>query len=230
MPPFNKTQFQNYTFETARDQADITHVLVSRHGEEKDQPVASMMIDASQRRRNLEQQERINAGDDKHYTVVENGGQMRWAGGTMEDSVDRVSWLGMNKRGLPQRDQAKVLRAMMGVAVDAHGSVPHADYELSEAGSRISRAMNRRYGLKPHPKNPTMKPTLRWSNGESEYASLAALNRSEAMIANPYSEDYREYSPDEVTHLSERLQGVSAERRPKKIKSSEPKLPGMEDY
>ena len=59
---------------------------------------------------------------------------------------------------------------------------------------------------------------------------MSALTRSEAMIANPYSDDYREYSPDEVTHLSERLQDVTAERRPKKIKSSDPKLPGMEDY
>lgn len=239
MPKVNPHQFDGYYFDTGVDNENVRHVLVSRENStgEKTYPVASMKIDASQRIRNNEEQDFINRGHATHGVATEPGGQMRWTGGTMNDAIDKVSWLGMetSESAIPKRMRPHILRAMLGVAVDSHGSVPHADEELSQYGSNISRAMNRRYGIPPHPNNPTMKPSFSYDEDDAEWAIRTHLADAERFFNLHQPNDWTSYEGGQVAPLAQRLADVAAERRsPKKKKKPETgqkeQLPGMEDY
>lgn len=235
MPNINPDQFDNYRFETVYDpDMNVTASRASVYGNNSGRwhPVASMKINGYQRSRNESEQQLINAGLDHHGIGSDPNGQLKWTGGMMNDSIDKVSWLGMDKEGLSTRDQSNILKGMFGTAVQTHGSIPHADNELSEAGSRISKAMNRRYGLKPHPRNPTMEPNLSWLDDEDSatYAINSDLKDVHDLINNRRYGDYKEYSNEEVADSVQWLQGMAGQQKPKKMKKRvDPQLPGMED-
>jgi hypothetical protein len=61
-----------------------------------------------------------------------------------------------------------LLRGMMGLAVATHGSVPVADYDLSQHGAKISQGAVRKYGVKPHPNNPGMEQSFSYDEPEED--------------------------------------------------------------
>jgi hypothetical protein len=230
-------QFNGYDFDSFKTPERTTHIVVSKDNRDKTwmDPVASMTIDGSQRLKNQNEQEEINAGRASHYTRTEPSGQMRWGGGTMEDAVDKVSWLGMNKDLVPTRHQPHILRAMLGVGVEAHGSIPHADSSLSHEGAATAKAMNRRYGVKPHPDNPLMHANVTHWNTQDVRNDVVSEMTDELLEDGLIKESlgsgsHREFSHNEVASASQRLKNISDSRRvSKKTKKTEDiPLPGME--
>ena len=73
-----------------------------------------------------------------------------------QGSPAKVSWAMANRQG-----RAMAAPHLLTAAMSAHtGITPHADYELSPEGSRMSRSAARRGLILPHPNNPEMKPTM----------------------------------------------------------------------
>lgn len=232
MSKVSPDQFKNYSFETGEDKnAGTRNVIVSKTSDKHsfELPVASMTIDDSQRLENKKEQELINSRVITHHVHEEPSGQLRWGGGMMEDSIAKVSWLGMDKDAIPARHQPHVLRAMLGVGVEAHGSVPHADDVLSDDGSATARAMNRRYGVKPHPKNIEMEANLPVSLSNDTVRDY--LNQNVAEYVDDMAGTHRQFSPEEVASASQRLKDVSDSRRVSKKpkKTDDIPLPGMGD-
>lgn len=237
MPKVSPEQFKNYAFEAGTDDDGMTHVVAFKaDSDNKDMyPIGSMRIDASERRENLAEQELINRGEKKHGIAVDpfgtgHPGQLRWTGGTMNDSIDRVSWLAIDPQTTPRRDVPHVLRAMMGIGVETHGSVPHADYSLSDYGSRIAKAMNRRYGIRPHPYNINMRPTFSWGD-ESIIPESVRWNADDSVADMSGASNFKSYDdPSEIAAFSQRLADVSSSHRkkPSKVFPGQDPLPGME--
>lgn len=106
------------------------------------------------------QQRRLNKWDEPHRAITELGGQRRWTDGNMDPrDPARVSWASARN--------PIVLRNMMGIAIHETRKAPVADHDLSPEGSRLSKAMAKRYGIQGHPLNPDMEPTFP-SYGEHE--------------------------------------------------------------
>jgi hypothetical protein len=238
MPNINPDQFDNYKFETVYEpEMNTTTVRASVYGHHSGakwlEPTASMRISGYQRESNRYEQELINQGRSHHGIGVDDSGQMKWTGGMMNDSVDKVSWLGMNKEGLSPKEQSNILKGMFGTAVQTHGSIPHADDELSIEGSRIAQAMHRRYGLKPHPKNPKMlrTPSLGWLDEAGDSAVQFSISEASDLINNSRSGVYKDYSNEEVADSVQWLQGMAEQHKPKKKKkkTDDIPLPGMGD-
>ena len=226
-------QFNGYDFDSFKTPERNTHIVVSKSNRDKTwmDPVASMTIDGSQRLKNQYEQAEINAGRASHYTRTEPSGQMRWGGGTMEDAVDKVSWLGINKSLVPPRSQPNVLRAMLGVGIEAHGSIPHADSSLSHEGASTAKAMNRRYGVKPHPDNPLMRANVTHCNTQDVRNDVVSEVTDNILEDAQYDSNYKEFSHDEVASASQRLKNISDSRRVSKKpkKTDYIPLPGMGD-
>lgn len=91
-------------------------------------------------------------------------GQLRWEGGTFESNLPHVAWMGIHS----EHRHPALVRGLSAALVGERGHMPMADEMLSEDGSRISRGMSRRFGLKPHPNNPTMEANLMWDEVPSE--------------------------------------------------------------
>lgn len=237
MPKISPHQFQNYSFDAGTDDEGMTHVVAYKSNRDKTDmyPVGSLSIDGSQRQHNLEEQEQIYRGEKFHYVTGEQTGQLRWAGGTMNDSIDKVSWLGLDNRTVGRRDAPHVLRAMLGIGVETHGSVPHADRSLSEYGSRISRAMHRRYGIKPHPDNNEMSPTFSFGSNPDRMSETVVIQADSAAAEigdGSFMKKFKTYDdPSEIAGVAQRLADVSASRRKKPAKKPDyvqDPLPGMD--
>lgn len=237
MPKVSPEQFKNYVFEAGTDDEGTTHVVAFKSNKDDTgmYPIGSMRIDASERRANLAQQERIDRGEEQHGIAVGHSGtgdlgQLKWTGGTMNDSIDKVSWLAMDPQTTPRRDAPHVLRAMLGIGVETHGSVPHADYDLSNYGSRIAKAMHRRYGIRPHPHNPHMNPTFSWGN-ESTLPDAIRWNADDSVAELQGTVNFKSYEdPSEIAGVAQKLADVSSARRkkPSKTLPGQDPLPGMD--
>jgi hypothetical protein len=228
-------QFNDYMFETAHDpDSNITSAVASIYKKGKFVPKATMRINGSQKIRNKQEQDLINSGYIEHGVGVDRDtGQMKWTGGTMNDAVDHVSWLAMDTDGiidedgesLSPRQQSRLLKGIIGTSVHAHGSIPYADKTLTQDGSRISKAINRRYGVKPHPDNPEMKKntmSVGWGDDDFSYFSRSSPGT------------WKTHSNEEVSEgirlLESNSSSIKAERAEAKTKKREdPQLPGMED-
>lgn len=81
------------------------------------------------------------------------GAQLRWSGGNMESDDAHVEWLGVETK----HRKPTVLGGMAGVGFHLHGGMPTADQTLSAEGAAVSKHMVEKFGMKPHPKNPTME-------------------------------------------------------------------------
>ena len=242
MPRVSPDQFKNYSFEAGTDAEGVTHVVAFRANRDNTDmyPIGSMKIDGSKRREALDNQEKIYQGEKEHgiaadFSGREIPGQLKWTGGTMDDATDRVSWLGLDSDTTPHRDVPHVLRAMLGIGVDTHGSIPHADYDLSEYGSRIAKAMHRRYGIKPHPENPDMHTTFSWASHDVDASTMNDSVRwyaDSAVSEMSGAENFKSYDdPDEIAAAAQRLVDVSSKRRKKptgKPNGIQDPLPGME--
>jgi hypothetical protein len=236
MPDVNGDQFRDYMFETSHDpDSNTTSAIASVYAGENSArggrwfPAAMMRIDGSQRAKNRQEQELINSGHLEHgvgYDQYSKTGQMKWTGGVMNDATDKVSWLAMDKEGLSPRQQSNLLKGMFGTAVQTHGAIPHADKELTLEGSRISKAMNRRYGLKPHPDNPDMRRNVLGLPVDSS-------DFEDFKVSTPLrGGDWKEHTDNEVVEGVRFIEGQAAavkESKSKKKKRNDPQLPGMED-
>jgi hypothetical protein len=167
MADLSQHQFGGYSFHGVRK--DTGHVeVVARTvpvpGRDP-QTVGALSI-STDRYWNQEAQENINAplrpgqGGYSHGTTFERipgqrneGAQMRWQGGNFESDDPHVQWLGVESK----HRKPTVLGGMAGVAFHLHGGMPYADQTLSPEGAAVSKHMVEKYGMKPHPKNPTME-------------------------------------------------------------------------
>jgi hypothetical protein len=229
-------QFNDYMFETAHDtDSNITSAVASLYKKGRFVPKAVMRIDGSQKIRNKQEQDLINSGYIEHGVGVDSDtGQMKWTGGTMDNAaVDHVSWLAMDTDGtidedeesISPRQQSHLLRGIIGTSVHAHGSIPYADKHLTQDGSRISKALNRRYGVKPHPDNPEMKKntmSMGWGDDDFSYFRKTSPGTWKTHSNEEVSEGIR--------FLKSNSSSIKAEKAKAKTKKREdPQLPGMED-
>jgi hypothetical protein len=139
-------------------------------------PVAGIEIHAGKNNKTVRSAEQrlMNIWDEPNRLSTPNSaaenekgqipGQIRLTGGVMEresdphasegSKVDYVKWLHAH----PGHERA--LGGLIGAAIAEHGSIPHADKQLSPDGSRTAKAAARRWGIKGHPSNPDMEPTV----------------------------------------------------------------------
>lgn len=139
-------------------------------------PVAGMEIHAGKNNQTVRSAEQrlMNLWDEPNPMSTPNSpaenekgqikGQMRFTGGVMESEsdpyasegskVDYVKWLHVH----PGHERA--LGGLIGAALAEHGSIPHADKQLSPDGSKTAKAAAKRWGIKGHPNNPDMEPTV----------------------------------------------------------------------
>jgi hypothetical protein len=210
-----------------------THVVAYKHDENGETPVGAMRIRAGESNihRQIDEETRIGTHTEttphggtysdrrlsRAGTPAENEpgqipGQMRFVDGVFGKSTpypndtDVVSWVHIDK------GHERALGGLIATGIDAHGVIPHADDSLSEHGSRISRVAARRYGIKGHPGNPTMKPTFTFGDGGR---SLGLRSASSAMDIQ-YDSETSGQAPREVTH-------EEAKAMEKNIKANMPK-------
>lgn len=171
MPDLGSDQFKDYRFRAYSDK-DRTLSVVSRvnsYGPET--PLGSMAITRDSDRSTLRNDAQVgmNRSGSSHGWDEEANGQQRWVGGNMEPNrPDRVSWLALDKDA-----PRTLLKGMMALGVARHGSVPAADYELSQYGAKISQGAARKYGVKGHPSNPEMSKSFTYGDGDNEYDESA---------------------------------------------------------
>jgi hypothetical protein len=145
----------------------------------------------------------INRGfqEHSHRVGMDPSGQRRWAGGNMDPVSNRVSWL-----GLTQDAPKTLLKGLMGLGVAMHGSVPVADYDLSQHGAKIAQGVARKYGVKGHPHNPEMSPSFSYDFESADVgreADEAAAQVAVGHWANSnYSTQWRSFTPTQVGDIT----------------------------
>jgi len=213
-----------------------THVVAYKHDENGEiTPVGSMIISAGQNSINRQISEEINIANQNALTSNTSGqsysdkrlsrsgmvsenekgqipGQMRFVNGVFGREIpssydtDIISSLHIDQ------GHERALGGMIAAGIDAHGTIPRSDYALSQHGSRIARAAARRYGIKGHPGNPTMKPTFNMSDEHRSDPNTSIMADMDLQLESVDSGQ----EPREVTH-------AEAKAMEKTIKANMPK-------
>jgi hypothetical protein len=223
MKQLNDSQFSGYTFRTASERSGYTDAVALHHGE----PIGSIQITNKAWSRQDEQRG-INRGwDGEHREIEDVDGQMAWSRGNFDNTEPKVSWLGLHS----EHRHPAVLEGLGAVAFAQHGYIPYADSTLSVEGAKISKGMNRKYGMKGHPDNPDFESSFDYGtaymNGEKSVVDAmvtrTAFNHNDTMIM---SERVR---PRDWTHTEahEVAQGLKAEHGKKPPKAPSVLSPGQ---
>jgi len=200
------SQFGEHTFRVGRTSSGDT---VAAARDSSGRSVAAVSIENGNKVNDRTEQaitRRLPEGEDRQ-THTEPNGQIRWAGGNMERQrdVDKVQWAG-NVSPNP-----KVMKAVMGLAVQEHGRMPVADNTLTPEGAALSRVMSKKFGIKGHPDNPQMNPTLSSFGDTGSEEDSGVDMKSETQYNNMGWE--RNIMPDAYgrSHGSQRRRDVSVE-------------------
>jgi hypothetical protein len=203
MPGLDSPQFKDYHFRVENTPHGIRTAVARQvptpEGWNPDQPhyeaVGSLDIHTD-RPFNESEQEVISGGgrqrryySNAHGVAEEKSGQLTWTGGNMNSDNPHVGWAGIAK-DVP--GHSRLLMGLAALAVHEHGSMPKADSNLSETGSRLARGAARKYGMEPGADNPEMEgrfDSMDYSvkaDAESNWKSIHPGNIYESPMGREY--------------------------------------------
>jgi hypothetical protein len=115
----------------------------------------------------------------------------------IRDQPAKVGWAVANQKG---RAMAAP-HTLLALIAQRHNLTLHADTELSQAGSRMSRQAAKRGLIRPHPGNPEMKPTFSRSFAFDQPENIERATNDHLEYQRRALEDVgeREFEPHEVT-------------------------------